>query len=110
MTKITRRTALGLAALVPTAVATSLKAGSHAAHEVVISGFSFSPAELEVKAGEAVRFVNQDNAPHTATADDGSFDTGRLNNGQSIEVEIPAGEHSYKCNFHPSMQGVIRAS
>lgn len=107
---ISRRTVLGLAAFAPLALATTARAGSHAAHEISIEGFAFSPAELDVKAGQAVRFVNNDNAPHTGTADGGGFDTGTLQPGQSIEVEIPAGEHAYSCKFHPNMKGVIRAS
>ncbi len=107
MSDLTRRSLIGLATIAPLAIATSARA---ATHEVIISGFSFSPAELDVAAGDIVRFVNQDSAPHTATADGGAFDTGRLNNGDAKEVEIPAGEHSYKCLFHPAMTGTIRAS
>ena len=107
---ITRRTALVMTAVAPVAFASIAHAGSHAKHEVTIEGFKFSPATLDVKAGEAVRFINRDNAPHTGTADDGSFDTGTLKSGQSVEVEIPAGEHVFKCKFHPNMKGVIRAS
>ena len=107
---ISRRNMLGLAAFAPLALATAARAGSHAAHEITVEGFAFSPAELDVKAGEAVRFVNKDAAPHTGTADAGGFDTGTLQPGQSVEVEIPAGEHVYACKFHPNMKGVIRAS
>ncbi|MGB5558383.1 MAG: cupredoxin domain-containing protein [Paracoccaceae bacterium] len=108
--KISRRTALALTAAAPVALATSARAASHAAHEVVIKGFAFSPAELDVQAGQAVRFVNNDNAPHTGTAADGSFDTGALQPGDTVEVEIPAGNHAFVCRFHPKMKGVIRAS
>lgn len=106
MTKITRRTAIAALAAAPFAV----NAASHAKHEVVIQGFAFKPANLKVKAGDAVRFVNADSAPHTATAKDGSFDTGRLKKGQSIEVQIPKGSHDFFCKFHPKMVGKITAS
>ncbi len=108
--KISRRSAIALTAAAPVALANSVRAAGHAAHEVVIAGFAFSPASLDVSAGQAVRFVNNDSAPHTATAADGAFDTGALQPGTSIEVEIPAGEHSYTCRFHPRMKGAIRAS
>lgn len=85
---------------------------AHAAtHNVTIQGFAFEPETLDVAVGDTVVFTNADNAPHTGTAEDGSFDTGRLNNGQSGEITIAAaGDHAYKCNFHPAMKGVIRAS
>ncbi len=36
-------------------------------HTVMIQGFAFEPANLTIAAGDTVTFVNQDNAPHTAT-------------------------------------------
>ncbi len=108
--KIRRRTALALTASAPFALAGTARAGGHAAHEVVIEGFAFEPAQLDITAGQAVRFVNRDNAPHTATAADGSFDTGTLQPGTSIEVEIPAGGHAYQCRYHANMKGSIQAS
>ena len=67
--------------------------------------------KLTVAAGDTVTFTNEDSAPHTATAGDGSFDTGRLNKGASATVTIAgAGNHAYKCNFHASMKGTISAN
>ena len=108
--RITRRTALALTAVAPVAVASSVRAASHAKHEIVIEGFAFSPDVLDVKAGDAVRFVNRDGAPHTGTANDRAFDTGTLSSGKSVEVTVPAGEHAYQCKFHAKMKGVIRAT
>lgn len=111
MSTFTRRVFLGLTATLPFA-ASSLKAAGHATtHEVSIEGFSFVPNMLEVKVGDTIVFTNKDGAPHTATADDGSFDTGRLKRNASAEVQITeAGEHSYFCAIHRSMTGVIVAS
>ena len=110
MSNITRRTALALTASAPLALATVADAASHASAEVVIENFKFTPANLKVQAGQAVRFINKDGAPHTATSGDGAFDTGTLRRGRSIEVEIPAGNHAFKCRFHPNMKGTIVAS
>ena len=110
MPHITRRTALALTSVAPLALAGGAHAASHANVEVVIQNFKFVPDNLQVKAGEAVRFVNKDGAQHTATADDGSFDTGTLRSNASIEVEIPAGQHDYSCRFHPNMKATIVAS
>lgn len=100
---------LGVAAL-PLA-ASMAKAGGHKTHVVEIKGHKFSPATLEMEAGDRVQFINLDGAPHTATANNGAFDTGRLNKGEEATVQITkSGSHSYICAFHPSMKGKVVAS
>ena len=80
-------------------------------HNVTIQGMKFSPASLEVAVGDTVTFTNNDSAPHTATASDGSFDTGRLSKGESGSVTIgAAGTFNYICKIHPSMKGKIAAN
>ena len=60
---------------------------------------------------DTITFTNEDGAPHTATADDGAFDTGRLTKGQSATVTVSAsGDHAYKCLVHPSMKGTVTAN
>jgi plastocyanin len=79
-------------------------------HAVSIAGMKFNPPTLEVAAGDTVTFTNEDSAPHTGTANDGSFDTGRLSQGQSATVTISAaGTFDYICSVHPSMKGQIVA-
>ena len=82
---------------------------AHAAeHIVTIKSFAFDPAELTIAVGDTVTFTNEDGAPHTATADDGSFDTGRLNRGQSAALTFGSeGSFSYFCSFHPNMKATI---
>ena len=47
-------------------------------------------------------------APHTVTADDGSFDTGKIDPGASATITVDtAGTFAYHCNFHPSMKATI---
>ena len=113
MTETSRRTAIATLLAAPLALAVSrVHAEGHStAHAVTIEGFAFSPAELTVAPGDTITFTNNDGAPHTATALDGSFDTGRLNRGESAEITVAsAGSHAYKCNFHPSMTGTITAA
>ena len=82
------------------------KIAAAATHQVAIQGMAFSPASLTVSPGDVIVFTNMDNAPHTATATDGSWDTGRLNRGQSAEVQVAAGMNTdYICAFHRSMKG-----
>ncbi|WP_337101394.1 cupredoxin domain-containing protein [Paenibacillus sp. YIM B09110] len=77
-------------------------------HIVEIVNFAFSPAELTVKAGDSVKFINKDEVGHTATADDKTFDTGKLDLDQANEIIFAnEGEFSYYCLPHPAMKGTI---
>ncbi len=79
-------------------------------HAVEIKGMKFNPAAIEVAVGDTITFTNADGAPHTATATDGAFDTGRLSKGESKQVTVAAaGDHAFKCMVHPSMKGTVTA-
>ncbi|MEL6958275.1 MAG: cupredoxin family copper-binding protein [Pseudomonadota bacterium] len=109
MTQITRRTLLRAGAAGLIAAPLAARAASHAAPKIVnIEGFAFNPGTVEITAGHGVTFVNMDNAPHTATADNGSFDTGRLGRGQEATLTFQTpGTYTYFCAVHPSMKGTI---
>jgi plastocyanin len=75
---------------------------------VTIQDFAFGPAELSVAAGTTVTFVNNDSAPHTATADDGSWDAGEIAPGESATVTLDtAGSFAFHCEFHPNMTATL---
>jgi plastocyanin len=79
--------------------------------EVIIENFAFAPTPLHVKAGTTVTVTNDDGTPHTLTADDGAFDTGRLDSDAQGRITIATpGTYSYHCQIHPSMTGVIEAT
>lgn len=79
-----------------------------AATEVEIVEFSYDPDPIEVEVGDAVTWTNEDSAPHTATADDGSFDTGTLDKGKRGAVSFEeAGTFPYFCEIHPTMHGSV---
>jgi plastocyanin len=79
-----------------------------AATGVTIKNFKFAPASISVNVGDTITWSNQDEAPHTATANDGSFDTGNLNKGQSgSHTFAKAGTFAYICSVHPSMKGTV---
>ena len=105
----TRRAALSLiagAALAP-ALAAPLAADGHM-HVVKIRGMAFKPAKLTIAPGDKVQFINEDNAPHTATGKSRSFDTGNLSKNDSKTVSFSAkGRFDYFCAVHPSMTGTI---
>jgi len=101
---------LGVGVMAVPLAAKIASAASHATHVVEIKGGKFNPATLNMQAGDKVQFINLDGAPHTATADGGLFDTGRLKKGQAATIQIKtAGTHSYFCAVHPSMKGNIVA-
>ncbi|MFL5775941.1 MAG: cupredoxin family copper-binding protein [Chloroflexota bacterium] len=77
-------------------------------HAVAISGFSFSPHDISVAVGDTVTWTNSDAQAHTATADDGSFDTGTLGNNASGSATFSkAGSFPYHCSIHSSMTGTV---
>jgi len=103
-----RRTFLKTITATTAAVALPQFAYAGTTHQVTIQGFKFVPDSLAVAVGDTVVFTNEDSAPHTATANDRSWDTGRLNRGQSGEVQVVAGmEGGYFCNFHRNMKGQL---
>ena len=79
--------------------------------EVRIIDFDYEPSVLEVTLGTDVTWTNEDGAPHTATAQGDTFDTGRLDKGESggITFDTP-GTYEYICTYHPYMEGRIVVS
>jgi plastocyanin len=76
--------------------------------KVEIVNFSYDPDPVTIQEGGKVIWLNQDSAPHTATADDGSFDTGVLQEGKlKSETFKEAGTFTYHCELHPNMHGTI---
>jgi plastocyanin len=75
---------------------------------VTISDFQFAPASVTIDVGDTVTWTNDGPTPHSATADDGSFDTGIFNAGQSRSNTFDqAGTFAYFCTPHPNMRGTI---
>ena len=75
---------------------------------VPINGFAFNPEDLVVPVGSTIVWINQDGAPHTATADDGhAFQSDLLATGQSFRLSVSElGEFRYYCELHGSAGGV----
>ncbi len=75
---------------------------------VEIRNFAYNPPTIQVPVGGTISWTNQDQVPHTATADDGSFNTNPLTNGQSASHTFAAaGSFPYVCLFHPYMKGTV---
>jgi plastocyanin len=76
--------------------------------KVDIVEFTYQPDPVVVQVGGKVIWQNQDTAPHTATADDGSFDTGTIEKGKIGSATFKeAGTFTYFCEIHPTMHGTV---
>jgi plastocyanin len=77
-------------------------------HTVIIKAMKFVPAEINVKRGDMVIWINQDMVGHNVTEE---------RSKAWISPVIPAGKSwkmvikqssSYFCSFHPVMKGEIQ--
>jgi plastocyanin len=76
--------------------------------DVKIVNFTFTPDTITISPGTTVKWTNQDATEHTVTADDGSFDSDQLKQGQSFTFTFTnAGTFSYSCSNHPNMKGKV---
>lgn len=75
---------------------------------VTIKNFRFAPQTIRKKGPVKVTWVNKDNASHTITADDGSFDSGIITDGETYPYTFTKkGTYSYHCENHPTMKGKV---
>lgn len=78
------------------------------AETVEMVDFAFDQPAVTIQSGGKVIWKNHGQAPHTATADDESFDTGTVEPGKlKSETFKQAGTFSYHCEIHPQMHGAI---
>ena len=76
--------------------------------KVDISDFTFEPDPVVVQVDGKVIWQNEDPEAHTATADDGSFDTGDIEpDNIKSETFKAAGSIPYHCEIHPFMKGTV---
>jgi plastocyanin len=75
---------------------------------VEIMNFMFMPASLTVPVGTTVTWKFDDSTDHTVTADDNSFASSPMANGQTFTHTFSsAGTVAYHCSIHPFMKGTI---
>ncbi len=77
---------------------------------VTIQDFSFSSSMLTIKAGTTIKWTNNGPSSHTATSDNGVWDSGTLappgggygGGGASYQFTFTTpGTYSYHCKIHP---------
>jgi plastocyanin len=77
-------------------------------HTVRIEAMQFSPASLEVKAGDTIRWINSDPFAHEVSADNKAFHSGAIQAGKSWTFKVTAkGVFPYFCGLHPGMKASI---
>ena len=78
---------------------------------VAIRDFSFQPAEIRIRAGGTVTWVNCEDPgqpPHTSTADQGAWNSPSLNSGDVFSRTFAqAGTFAYHCEPHPFMTATV---
>jgi plastocyanin len=69
----------------------------------------FDPKEVTVKAGQTVRWVNDDDVEHNAVARSGAeFKSELFGKGETYETKVDqAGTVAYVCTVHPAMTGTL---
>ncbi len=76
--------------------------------QVAIADFEFRPPTVNIQVGDTVAWTNNGRAQHTVTSDNGVFDGGRLNAGQSFSQTFSTpGSFPYHCAIHSNMHGVV---
>ncbi len=95
------------AALLATGFSTLAIAGET---DIIQAGQAFSETDISVKAGDHVKFLNQDDVKHNILVqagddDDDAKDMGLQAPGQSIDVPFDkAGKFLVRCHIHPGMK------
>jgi plastocyanin len=86
----------------------SVPQASQLAARLPIQQYSFLPSTTPIRAGTTVTWTNEDEAVHTVTAADGSFDSGRMPIGGTFSMTFAApGTYEYVCSLHAAMRGAL---
>jgi plastocyanin len=76
--------------------------------EVKIDNFSFSPPVLTVRPGTDVRWINQDDVPHTIVSTEQKFKSDAMDTDSSFSHTFTEpGTYEYFCSLHPKMVGKV---
>ena len=78
--------------------------------QVSIDNFSFTPAELTIRAGDTVMWVNHDDVPHTVVSrkPDKTLRSDALDTDETYKHTFAAvGTYEYFCSVHPHMTGKV---
>ena len=83
-------------------IASYVRDNSAGGTRMYIDEHAFNPYRIRVKAGTAVRWVNNGRITHTIAAEDGSWATPRMSPLEAAAVTFDKpGEYTYVCKEHP---------
>ena len=91
-------------------LATILPSSAQQTVEVVIQNYRFEPAEVRIRAGDTVRWINREKrTSHSVLfASEQGGESERFFPQESWERRFDApGTYSYSCGPHPEMKGVV---
>ena len=78
---------------------------------VKIDNFTFAPAQLTVKPGTTVTWLNADDIPHTVVATDKAFRSKALDTDDTFAFTFTTpGTYEYFCSLHPHMKAAVVVS
>jgi plastocyanin len=76
--------------------------------EIKMKDIQFAPDKASVKAGQTVKWVNEDSVEHDVSADNGEFKSERFGQGGEFETKLDkAGSVPYVCTVHPNMKATL---
>src|SRR5438105_2477102 len=97
-----------IAAATAAALAVAGPAQGSTTMTVNIYGSTFSPKTVTITEGDAIKWVNRDNANHQVYADKGQFVSPILKPGQTFSFTFrAAGTYTYKDELHPTLRGKL---
>lgn len=77
-------------------------------HKVEIKNMKFNPDNVNIAAGDSVEWTNSMGMEHTATGDNGEFDSGDIGEGGTYTHQFTAaGTVAYHCTIHPRMKAKV---
>jgi plastocyanin len=76
--------------------------------DVKIDNFSFGPADLTVRVGTTITWMNRDDIPHTVVSPDKVFKSTVLDTDEKFSFTFSKpGTFPYFCSIHPKMTGKV---
>jgi plastocyanin len=80
-------------------------------HLVSIKDFQYGPGEITIKKGDTIKWVNQDDMPHTVTASSGKIESGNMDKGKEFShIFDKSGNYEYTCTYHPGMTAKVKVT
>ena len=75
---------------------------------ITMENLEFKPAEVSVKVGDSIEWINKDVFAHTATAGNGDFDVNLPAKKSATSVVKKAGTVEYYCRFNPNKKATLK--